>query len=151
MKHKKGFTLIEILIVVVILGILASMTLPRFLAQPEKATVAEANQMLGAMMRGQQANIDTGGAFVKIDSNTDATQWNKIGMKPLSGVGVASGTGPKYDYTCTSAGSSPDYIGSYCKAARKDAANKWCQVNISGSWSAGSEYTVMSNGGCTLG
>ena len=59
----RGFTLIEILIVVVVVGILASLILPRMLAAPEKAMILEANQLIGAMIRAQQANIDTGGWF----------------------------------------------------------------------------------------
>lgn len=36
-KNQKGFTLIEIMVVVVILGILAGIVVPRLLDQPEKA------------------------------------------------------------------------------------------------------------------
>ena len=41
-KNQKGFTLIEILIVVVILSILAITVVPQFLDQPAKARVARA-------------------------------------------------------------------------------------------------------------
>ena len=53
MKRQKGFTLIEVLIVVVILGVLAALIIPRFLNAPEKAIVAEANQLLGSLIRAQ--------------------------------------------------------------------------------------------------
>lgn len=36
-KHQRGFTLIEIMVVVVILGILAGIVIPRLLDEPEKA------------------------------------------------------------------------------------------------------------------
>ena len=37
-NNQRGFTLIEILVVVVILGILAGIVVPRLLGEPEKAT-----------------------------------------------------------------------------------------------------------------
>ena len=40
MKRQKGFTLVELLIVVVIIGILVSISIPIFTAQMHKAKVA---------------------------------------------------------------------------------------------------------------
>ena len=39
MKNQKGFTLIEIMVVVIILGLLAGLVLPKILGQEEKAKV----------------------------------------------------------------------------------------------------------------
>ncbi len=49
-KLNKGFTLIEIIIVVVILGVLASVALPRLTAQVNKSRAAEAFNVLGVLM-----------------------------------------------------------------------------------------------------
>ena len=51
---KKGFTLTEILIVVVIIGILATLALPMFLKSLEKAKVGEAISNLNLIRTGQK-------------------------------------------------------------------------------------------------
>jgi prepilin-type N-terminal cleavage/methylation domain-containing protein len=46
---KKGFTLLEVLIVVIILGILASIALPQYVATIEKSKSAEAATNIGSL------------------------------------------------------------------------------------------------------
>lgn len=45
-QNRKGFTLIELMIVVVIIGILASLAIPRFMQASVKTKQSEAKQML---------------------------------------------------------------------------------------------------------
>ena len=45
-RDSKGFTLIELMIVVVIMGILAAIAIPRFMSANTKAKQAEAQQIL---------------------------------------------------------------------------------------------------------
>jgi type IV pilus assembly protein PilA len=51
MKKNKAFTLIEIMIVVVIIGIMGAMSLPRLTSQINKARAAEAFNTLGGLMQ----------------------------------------------------------------------------------------------------
>lgn len=44
MKNTSGFTLIEVMVVVVILGILAAMIVPKIMSRPEQARMVKAKQ-----------------------------------------------------------------------------------------------------------
>ena len=49
LQRRAGFTLLELMMVVIIMAILASIALPQYLRTSERARAAEAIQMLGAM------------------------------------------------------------------------------------------------------
>lgn len=54
-KSNKGFTLIELMIVVVIIGILAALAIPRFMRSTTKAKQSEAKQLLKQIYTMQRA------------------------------------------------------------------------------------------------
>ena len=48
---EKGFTLVELMIVIVIVGVLSAVALPNFLSQTQKAKASECVQQLGALTK----------------------------------------------------------------------------------------------------
>ncbi len=60
-SHEDGFTLVELLTVVVVIGLLSSIALPRFLGQRERAATASAISTLrGAYIAVPELLVDTG-------------------------------------------------------------------------------------------
>jgi len=67
--------------VVVILGILGGIALPRFYPQAEKGRVAEAIAMLSAIRQGQEAYRLEESSYLLLAANSVKADWNKIGME----------------------------------------------------------------------
>lgn len=51
MRHQQGFSLIEIMVVVVIMGVLAALIVPNVMDRPDQARAVAARQDIGAIMQ----------------------------------------------------------------------------------------------------
>jgi general secretion pathway protein G len=72
MKNQKGFTLIEIMVVVIILGLLAGIVLPRILGQEDKAKVAAAKVQIRALEDALDTYKLENGFYPTTDQGLDA-------------------------------------------------------------------------------
>jgi len=79
-RNQKGFTLIEIMVVVIILGLLAGLVLPRILGQEEKAKVEAAKVQIRALEDALDAYKLDNGFYPTTDQGLDA-----LIRKPESG------------------------------------------------------------------
>ena len=71
-SSQKGFTLVELMIVIVIVGILAAVALPNFLNQTKKAASTEAVQIDSAIFKQATAFVLENGSIGTIDATCAA-------------------------------------------------------------------------------
>ncbi len=63
-RNRKGFTLIELMIVVVIIGILAALAIPRFMTASTKSKQSEAKQILKQIYVMERAYFQEKGVYI---------------------------------------------------------------------------------------
>lgn len=101
---KKGFTLIELIVVIAIIGVLAAILVPSMLGYVKKSKVSSANSAAASI----QKAINT--ALIEIDEETESA--SDIGSLAYD---ASSKTFAVYDDTFTTAITNADITGSYVK------------------------------------
>jgi MSHA pilin protein MshA len=96
-RSQKGFTLIELVIVIVVLGLLAAMAIPRYIAIQQQARIAAVNGMAGglrgavALARAQYMVVGNNAlATVDMDGTLVACSQGNVGPGP-GGIPTAAG------------------------------------------------------------
>ena len=82
LRREKGFTLVELMIVVVIIGILASIAIPKFTNLIGKTKATEAKQQLGSIVTLEKTYYFTNDAYVDFLAGADC---NEIGYAQPDG------------------------------------------------------------------
>ena len=104
MHNRKGFTLIELMIVVVIIGILASLAIPRFMTASTRSKQSEAKQLLKQIYTMEHSYKQANDTY----GDLGVTQGPGVGVFPLIGVELQQAARYQYaiagnanTFTCT--------------------------------------------------
>ena len=105
---EKGFTLVELMIVIVIVGILSAVALPNFLSQTERAKGTEATSKLSGLLKEAHAEYQLAGtesaavtAMTTSITNANAgsifTYAITAGTGEITGTATANNSGSNFD------------------------------------------------------
>ena len=124
-RNSKGFTLIELMIVVVIIGILAALAIPRFMRSTTKSKQSEAKQLLKQVYTMQRAYRQEFNAYCLNGVTASAAApaaFAQIGVDVMASARYAYVmTSAANTFTCVATGNLDD-----------DATNDVWQINEAG-------------------
>lgn len=99
-NSKSGFTLIELMIVVVIIGILSSLAIPRFVPMATKSKQQEARVMLKQIFTMQRSYRQYYDVYWGQGTTADSLPANHLNLMP---IGVEIPDGARYGYEIVTA------------------------------------------------
>jgi prepilin-type N-terminal cleavage/methylation domain-containing protein len=132
MKKKlspRGFTLIEIMIVIVIIGILTALAVPRFMTNTRRGKQTEAQLMLKQIYSMQRAYFMANSTYGCNGVTADGTVANRDNF---SAIGVQLHANAKYNYTITVQNGGKSFTASASANIDDDPVNDVWEIDESG-------------------
>ncbi len=134
--NKKGFTLIELMIVVVIIGILAALAIPRFMRSTTKAKQSEAKQLLKQVYTMQHAYRQEFNSYCL----NGVTATSAAGTA-FARIGVDVGATARYSYVMAAAANTFSCVAT--ANLDDDATNDVWQIDQDGTLACTSDDSVL--------
>ena len=113
-NSRKGFTLVELAVVIVIIGVLAAFGVPQFLKSVERSKAAEAFNYLSAVRSAQERYLAKEGAYcvntdsAKMDISQVAPKYFDVGTIQADHTNASS---PSWEMTLTRKSATSSYGG----------------------------------------
>ena len=125
---RKGFTLIELIVVIIIVGILASVGMTQYTKVVEKGRGAEARLILGSLRTAEIAENQENGAYQGV-AGLGVSAPTACAATHYFSYACAAGTGTCTATRCTAGGKTPDSAIAYTKT-----------VDVGGTWGGSAGY-----------
>lgn len=109
-NKKNGFTLVELMIVIVIVGVLAAIAVPIYTSNVKRAKMSEADASLGTIRTQLRVYYAEYGDYPATSGNVVGATWNNIQASQLDGkyfpntAYTYTGTDSTYTITCAASG-----------------------------------------------
>jgi MSHA pilin protein MshA len=149
-KRHIGFTLIELVVVIVVLGIIASIAIPRFANISENARIASANGLLGAVRAASalvfaQAQVQGLTSSITMEGQTVNLSNGYPDATTTPGPGIVSALSAVAGYTITQTTAPPGAVIFQVQGAPTGST---CAVTYVGATATVGPTITVTTGGC---